>query len=59
MPLVRSRLSGEIQGGDVAQRRPSALLRTVLRQAQDRESNRTVSLSNGRWRFYETVKVEK
>ena len=27
---------------------PSTLLRAVLRQAQDRESNRTVSLSNGK-----------
>jgi hypothetical protein len=38
-----------------AQRSPSALLRAVLRQAQDRESNRTVSLSNGRWSFSGSV----
>ncbi len=33
-------------------------LRAVLRQAQDRESNRTVSMSNGSWTFYEAVNFE-
>jgi len=40
---------------DEAQRRPSTLSFDLLRTVSEAEPLRAVSLSNGRWTFYEAV----